>query len=78
MLSAGLAAEADTLLTDQLVQWADAIFVMERGQRGIIERRHRAALGDKRIVCLNIPDRYRFMDVELVALLRQRMATHIR
>jgi predicted protein tyrosine phosphatase len=31
-------------------------------------------LHGQRVVCLNIPDRYRFMQPELVALLEQKVA----
>jgi predicted protein tyrosine phosphatase len=36
-----------------------------------------AHLKGKRVVCLNIPDNYRFMDPQLVKLLRVKVAPHL-
>ena len=36
-----------------------------------------AALGAKRLVCLDIPDEYEFMDPGLVRLLEHRMARYL-
>lgn len=72
-MSAGLAADAEVPLSADLVEWADRIFVMERSQSRKLGREFENTLADRRIVCLNIPDRYRFMDPALVELLRARM-----
>lgn len=77
MLSAGIASDADTRLDDEHVRWADRIFVMEKRQRSVLHERHRDALHDTPVVSLDIPDRYRFMDPELVALLESKMARFI-
>ena len=47
---------------------------MEKAQRTRLSQRFRAHLHGQRVVCLNIPDRYRFMQPELVALLEQKVA----
>ena len=48
---------------------------MERRHRSAIQSRFRESLRDEtRIVCLEIPDDYDFMDEGLVALLESRMA----
>jgi predicted protein tyrosine phosphatase len=75
--SAGTNHDAENPLSGELLDWADVIFVMERMHRSRIQQRFRKALGGKRIVCLNIPDTYRFMDPELVRLLQSRMARHL-
>lgn len=72
-LSAGINRDADEPLTDELVAWADVIFVMERAHQKKVQSKHRAALGGKRVVVLGIPDDYAFMDPELVALLQAKM-----
>ncbi|MCB2085997.1 MAG: protein tyrosine phosphatase [Sphingomonadaceae bacterium] len=77
VLSAGVAAESETPIDAELVQWADCIFVMENRHRQVIRSRFADYLGQTRIVCLGIPDRYRFMDGELVNILERRMARHI-
>ncbi|WP_375291983.1 hypothetical protein [Qipengyuania sp.] len=50
---------------------------MERRHRKAVEARFRAQLSDTRLLCLDIPDRYRFMDPGLVDLLERRMAPHL-
>ena len=73
-LSAGLNHDAVQPLTPELLQWAELVFVMEKAQRTRLSQRFRAHLHGQRVVCLNIPDRYRFMQPELVALLEQKVA----
>ena len=75
--SAGTNHDAEYPLTAELVAWADTIFVMERAHRSKIQRHFRPHLSGQRIVCLDIPDDYAFMDETLVRLLRARMARHL-
>ena len=75
--SAGLKPESDTPLTAEALRWAELIFVMEKAQRRKLQQQHRAHLGGKRIVCLDIADRYAFMDPKLVALLMARVPRHL-
>lgn len=72
--SAGTNHDAENPLTPELIEWAHTIFVMERAHRNRVQRHFRRALNGKRIVCLDIPDDYDFMDAELIALLKTRMA----
>ena len=71
--SAGTNNDAETPLDTELVEWADIIFVMERTHRNKVQKKFRSALAKKRIVCLDIPDNYEFMDLELVRLLKAKM-----
>ena len=66
MESAGTNHDAETPLSDELVAWADLIFVMETAHRSKLQRRFRKALNGKRVICLEIPDDYAFMDAGLV------------
>jgi predicted protein tyrosine phosphatase len=75
--SAGTNHDADNPLTPELVTWADTIFVMERTHRSKLQRRYRSALSGQRIVCLDIPDDYAFMDGKLITLLKARMARYL-
>lgn len=72
--SAGTNNDAETPLTSELVRWADIIFVMEKTHRGKLQKRFRADLKTKRVICLDIPDKYQFMDAELVRLLKVRVS----
>lgn len=71
--SAGIQPDADQPLTQELIDWADLIFVMEDRHRAVLSRNFRSGLRGKRIVCLDIPDDYGLMDPELVRLLWERV-----
>jgi predicted protein tyrosine phosphatase len=71
--SAGLNTNSEQQLSSEQVEWADIIFVMEKSQHGKVSTRFRKYLKGRRIVCLNIPDNYAFMDPELVGLLEARV-----
>jgi predicted protein tyrosine phosphatase len=75
--SAGTNNDADNPLTSELVDWADVIFVMEKAHRNKLRRRFRASLNSKRVVCLDIPDNYDFMEPELVQLLETKVSRHL-
>jgi len=75
--SAGLNKEAVVPLTLELVEWADIVFVMEKGQKDIIRKRFGDICRRKRIVCLYIPDEYDFMSSELIQLLIERVTPYI-
>lgn len=60
--SAGLNHDAETPLTPEQITWADVIFVMEKTHRNKLSQRFRAQLKGKKVVCLNIPDEYEYMD----------------
>ncbi|TCV95894.1 putative protein tyrosine phosphatase [Luteibacter rhizovicinus] len=71
--SAGLKHDADVPVSNELVQWADLIFVMEKSHRRKLAEKFRASLGGARVVCLDIPDDYEFMQPELVRLLERKV-----
>lgn len=75
--SAGLAHDSETPLTRDLIDWAEVILVMEPSHRSKVVARHRRSLGGKRLACLEIPDRYEFMDPELVRLLEAKAPPHM-
>ena len=75
--SAGTNHDADSPLTAELVSWADLIFVMEKAHRAKLQKKFRSSLKSARIICLDIPDDYAFMDPELVRLLETRVSRHL-
>jgi predicted protein tyrosine phosphatase len=75
--SAGLNADAEIPCTAELVEWADLIFVMEKAHRVRLTKRFKRQLGHARIICLDIPDNYTFMQPELISLLRTKLARHL-
>jgi predicted protein tyrosine phosphatase len=72
--SAGAGSEARVPLSDGLVEWSDLIVVMEEAHREALSSRFRPRLDGKRVVCLDIPDEYQYMDPVLVEMLLQRVA----
>jgi predicted protein tyrosine phosphatase len=76
--SAGLAPDADCVLSVEQVEWADLIFVMEK-QHGVkLKQKFTASLQGKKVVCLDVPDRYQFMQPELITLLQQKVGRYLR
>lgn len=75
--SAGTNHDAENPVTPELLEWADTIFVMERHHRNKLQKRFRASLNGNRIVCLDIPDEYGFMDPGLIRLLEARLARYL-
>lgn len=76
--SAGTADDAEVRLSADHIEWADIVFVMEKQHRARIAKRFRKSLGAKRIVCLDIPDDYGFMQPELVELLERKAGAYLR
>ena len=75
--SAGTNHDAENPLTAELIAWADVIFVMEKAHRAKLQRRFRAALAGTRVICLDIPDDYVFMQPELVRLLEVKVGRYL-
>jgi predicted protein tyrosine phosphatase len=59
-------------LSTEQVEWADIIFVMEKTHRNKLSRKFRSSLNGKRVICLDIPDNYEFMDPVLARMLESR------
>jgi len=72
--SAGLNNGAENPVTPELIEWADLIFVMERSHKAKLSNEFKRHMHDTRVVCLNIPDKYKFMDPVLVKLLTSKVA----
>ena len=73
VLSAGLNNDAEIPLTNELVEWADTIFVMEKTQRNKLRKKHRKSLNKQNVVCLEIPDDYEYMDPELISIFEHKL-----
>ena len=76
--SAGLAPDAEEPLTAEALEGVDLVVVMERAHGARLKRRFGPSLRDLRVVCLDIPDDFAFMDPALVALLEARAEPHLR
>lgn len=71
--SAELNRGADVEVSPELVEWADVIFCMERRHQVKLRRNFRPHPKGKRVVRLDIPDEYDYMQPELVRLLEARV-----
>ncbi len=72
--SAGLGNDAVTPLSSEQLAWATLIFVMEKAHRSKLSKKFRPYLNGKRIICLDIPDEYDYMDPSLIDLLNAKVA----
>jgi predicted protein tyrosine phosphatase len=75
--SAGLNHDAENPVTPELLSWADIIFVMERAHRSRLSAKFKPYLGKKRVICLEIPDEFEFMDPDLVRLLKAKVPRYL-
>ena len=71
--SAGLNHDAVIPLSPEQVEWADVIFVMEKAHREKLHRKFKRHLKRQRVIVLEIPDNYAYMDPALVALLKMKV-----
>ncbi len=76
--SAGLNPDAEVPLSAEHIDWADIVFVMERKQAAKLRDRFAKQLKSTRLVCLDIPDRFSFMQPDLVALLTSKVGPLLR
>jgi predicted protein tyrosine phosphatase len=58
--------DAENSIDTEQVEWADVIVVMEKHHRNKLQKRFYSALKSKRVVVLDIPDEYGFMDEGLI------------
>lgn len=73
VMSAGLDKACGNPVTPELIEWANLIFVMEKAHRNKLSKSFRAHLKTARVICLDIPDDYEFMDPALVRILEARV-----
>lgn len=75
--SAGTSADADNPISPELIEWADIILVMEQVHRKRINERFKSLVRNKKVVVLGIPDKYDFMDADLIALLKSKVLRYL-
>jgi predicted protein tyrosine phosphatase len=50
---------------------------MERAHRSKLSAKFKPFLGNARVICLEIPDEYGFMDPDLIRLLKDKVPRHL-
>jgi predicted protein tyrosine phosphatase len=77
-LSAGTNPDADNPVSSDLIEWADLVFAMESVHRRKLQKRFGPLLRTKRVVALGIPDIYKYMEPELVRILKEKVVPHLK
>lgn len=75
--SAGTGVDALARVNARMLEWADLIFIMDDLQRRTLGRRFAGHPALARLICLDIPDEYTFLQRELVDLLEARVTPHL-
>ena len=75
--SAGTSADALVRVNRNMLDWAEIIFTMDGEQLRDLSLMFPGHPAFERIICLDILDRYDFLDPELVKLLRERTAPYL-
>ena len=75
--SAGTASDALARVNTQMLDWADLIFIMDDQQRRSLHRRFAEHPALERLICLDIPDEFTFLQPELMTLLEGRVTPHL-
>jgi predicted protein tyrosine phosphatase len=71
--SAGTDPGAGNPVSAEEIAWADVIFVMEPAHRTRLAKNFREHLKNKRVICLDIPDEFAYMDPELIRILEAKV-----
>lgn len=75
--SAGTENGARIKITAGHLGWADMIFCMEKKHADRLRERFPEEITGKRLITLRIPDDFRFMDPELIELLRTELSAYL-
>jgi predicted protein tyrosine phosphatase len=76
-IGAGTNSDAKTTVTGDLIEWADAILVMEKSHKNKISKKYKDLLKGKKLAVLDIPDNYEFMDEELIKILKNKVPRYV-
>ena len=77
-IGAGTNSDAETTVSGDLIEWADVVLVMEKSHRNKVAKKYKELLKDKRLLCLEIPDNYQYMQPELIKLLKAKVPRYVR
>lgn len=77
-ISAGTNNDATTPISADLIEWADVVFCMEKIHRNKLSSKFKAAFKTTKLVVLDIPDNYEYMDPELVRILKAKVPRYVR
>ena len=75
--SAGTSPNARHTVSINDIAWADKVFVMEQKHKNRLSAQFPRALQNKEIIVLDIPDDYRYMDEELIEILKESVEPYL-
>ncbi len=64
-------------MTEGHIGWSDMIFVMEKKHLRRLRDKFSNKINSKQIIVLDIPDDFKFMDEDLIEILKSRVSEHI-
>ncbi len=70
---AGLSKDADENLSQEQIDWAAIVAVMGARQAKRLKKLFGPALRRKKVVTLGVPDKFKYMDEDLVVLLGPKL-----
>lgn len=75
--SAGTAIDATKPVTEEMIRWAELIFVMEGLHFRLLKERFGEFMRAKEVIVLRIPDQFAYMDPKLVELLKEKVGPYL-
>ena len=75
--SAGTSRHAKHTISSKDVAWADLIFVMEQKHKQNIKEKFAKQLQHKKVIVLDIPDDYHYMDEALIEILKSALIPYL-
>ncbi len=71
--SAGISNDADVHVSLEDIEWADFIFVMENIHKKKLNHKFGKSIKSQKVISLNIPDNYKYMDIKLIEILKLKV-----
>ena len=75
--SAGLNNDAENVLSSEDIEWADYIFLMEGTHKNKLLKKFKKYIKNQKIIVLNIPDIYDYMDQRLIKILKEKVRKYL-
>ncbi len=71
--SAGISNDAEVHVSSEDIEWADFIFVMEKAHKKKLSSKFGHVIKDQKVISLDIPDEYEYMDKKLIEILQSKV-----
>jgi predicted protein tyrosine phosphatase len=75
--SAGTSEDALVRVNERMLDWADLIFTMDPSQHLALSEMFPGHAALQRLICLDIPDDFAFLQPALIRLLEERALPHL-